>query len=418
MSIRSLIATCTALLLCGTASPQDTLSVQQYRNAVIQYSHALRIARAQTLSAEEQQRLSRTGLLPRLDASGIFSADLRRHDGIKPFAFSLQPAIVQTIYAGGGARAAYRSDMLAADIALCEEYFTTTEIIYAADYAYWNLAASIGSFSVAQRYVDIIRSLKQVIDARFADGYISKSDVLMIDARLGEAEYGLVAASLHYQKALHNFNILMGDTLSAASLPADSIMTAVALPARIGHAEILDRRSDYTAAMLRTEQAAWDIRSARAKYLPQISLGATGTWQTRSPNSKWATTLDGMAYISLDIPVFHWGARNRTVAIARQAKEIRQFEAQQLRDRIFLEEADAWSAVQNSLQQTVTSYRSLETARENLQLSTYSYNEGQLSILDVLSAQLSWLQLYENAIAAALGLHLSVADYNRITSSE
>lgn len=74
MSIRSLIATCTALLLCGTASPQDTLSVQQYRNAVMQYSHALRIARAQTLSAEEQQRLSRTGLLPRLDASGIFSA--------------------------------------------------------------------------------------------------------------------------------------------------------------------------------------------------------------------------------------------------------------------------------------------------------------------------------------------------------
>ena len=243
-------------------------------------------------------------------------------------------------------------------------------------------------------------------------------DVLMIDARLGEAEYGLVAASLNYQKALHNFNILMGDSLSTASLPADSIMTAVALPTRIGHAEILDRRSDYTAAMLRTEQAAWDIRSARAKYLPQINLGATGTWQTRSPNSKWATTLDGMAYISLDIPVFHWGARNRTVAIARQAKEIRQFEAQQLRDRIFLEEADAWSAVQNSFQQTVTSYRSLETARENLQLSTYSYNEGQLSILDVLSAQLSWLQLYENASAAALGLHLSVADYNRITSSE
>ena len=43
-----------------------------------------------------------------------------------------------------------------------------------------------------------------------SEGYIAKGDVLMIDARLSEAEYSLVNAEQSYEVALHNFNILRG----------------------------------------------------------------------------------------------------------------------------------------------------------------------------------------------------------------
>ena len=401
-----------------TLHAQNRISIEEYRLAVVDYSHALRIARATTLAADEQAALSRTGLLPRLDAAGRFDVALRQHAGVKPFSFSVQPLVVQSIYAGGARRATYERDRVGADAALCDEFFTQVEVIYAADDAYWNLAAARDRLRITEQYVAIIRSLKRVVDARFENGYISRSDVLMTDTRLSEAEYGLVAAEQAYQVALHNFNVLMGVEQAAGNVPADSVMTAVEMPARMVLDEILDRRGDFLASQLRVEQSLIGIRLARSSYLPQVSAGIGAVWQTRSPNTKWHTTIDGSVNLSVDVPIFHWGARRRSEGVARQQLAVREQEHAQLRDRIIRDETDAWSSIENSLSQSLASRRNLDIARENLELSTYSYNEGQLTILDVLSAQLSWLQVYENALEAALNLHLSVAEYRRVTSSE
>ena len=401
-----------------TLHAQNRISIEEYRLAVVDYSHALRIARATTLAADEQAALSRTGLLPRLDAAGRFDVALRQHAGVKPFSFSVQPLVVQSIYAGGARRATYERDRVGADAALCDEFFTQVEVIYAADDAYWNLAAARDRLRITEQYVAIIRSLKRVVDARFENGYISRSDVLMTDTRLSEAEYGLVAAEQAYQVALHNFNVLMGVEQAAGNVPADSVMTAVEMPARMVLDEILDRRGDFLASQLRVEQSLIGIRLARSSYLPQVSAGIGAVWQTRSPNTKWHTTIDGSVNLSVDVPIFHWGARRRSEGVARQQLAVREQEHAQLRDRIIRDETDAWSSIENSLSQSLASRRNLDIARENLELSTYSYNEGQLTILDVLSAQLSWLQVYENALEAALNLHLSVAEYRRVTSLE
>lgn len=240
----------------------------------------------------------------------------------------------------------------------------------------------------------------------------------MTDTRLSEAEYGLVAAEQSYQVALHNFNVLMGVEQAAGNVPADSVLTATELPARMVLDEILDRRGDFIASQLRIDQSLIGIRLARSAYLPQVAAGIGTVWQTRSPNTKWHTTIDGTVSLSIDVPIFHWGARRRSEGVARQQLAMREQEHAQLRDQIIRAETDAWSSIENSLSQSLASRRNLDIARENLELSTYSYNEGQLTILDVLSAQLSWLQVYENALEAALNLHLSVAEYRRVTSSE
>lgn len=240
----------------------------------------------------------------------------------------------------------------------------------------------------------------------------------MTDTRLSEAEYGLVAAEQLYQTTLHNFNILMGVEQAVGNVPRDSVMCAAEMPERMALDEVFDRRSDYVASQLRIDQASIAVRSARAPYLPQVAVGVGGVWQTRSPNHDWHTTINGSVYLSIDVPIFHWGARRRAESIARKNLDARHWESEQLRDRIIRDETDAWSAITNSLSQWQSSFRNLAIARENLALSTYSYNEGELTILDVLSAQLSWLQVYENALQAALNLHLAVADYRRVTSSQ
>ena len=57
---------------------------------------------------------------------------------------------------------------------------------------------------------------------------------------------------------------------------------------------------------------------------------------------------------------------------------------------------------------------SMAIAEENLTISTYAYNEGQTTILDVLQAQISWLQTYHNMLAAHYDYQMAVAEYRYI----
>ena len=202
---------CTALLLLVAAPLCAQTTLDDYRAAVAGYSRQLKVAAAQVDAAAQTLGQARTGRLPRLAADGSFSLSARHHDGVERWTFSLLPQIVQTLYGGGAVRASVHSAEAGYDIALCDEEFSQLEVRYAADYAYWSLSAAELYAEAMRQYVAIIRSLKQVVDRRFAEGLIARGDVLMIDARLSEAEFELVSVEQRREVAQHNFNVLCGE---------------------------------------------------------------------------------------------------------------------------------------------------------------------------------------------------------------
>ena len=84
---------------------------------------------------------------------GSFTATVRHFDGVERWTFSLLPQLVQTVYGGGAVRAAARQAELGYGIALCDEEFSRLDVRYAADYAYWNLAALGEYLASRQEYV-------------------------------------------------------------------------------------------------------------------------------------------------------------------------------------------------------------------------------------------------------------------------
>ena len=378
-----------ALLAFVPAAAQTSLG--DYRQAVTEYSWELKVAASKSDAASETMGQARTGYLPRLSLDGSFTATVHHYDGLERWNFSVLPQLVQTVYGGGAVRAAYKQAELGYDIALCDEEFTQLDVRYAAEYTYWNLSAMELYAASMRQYVNIIRSLKEVVDRRFAEGYIAKGDVLMIDARLSEAQYGLVSAERNYTVALHNFNILRGTDPDLAVELAQGIRDSLPQPARLLPDEVLGRRPDYMAARLRSEQADAGIRAAR-------------------------TTVDGSAFVKLTLPIFHWGERRRATGAARAVQRQSEWNTALLHDNIVRDEMNGWTALVNSRAQVDATEQSLRIAGENLDISTYSYGEGLSTILDVLQAQLSWIQLYTNAIKAHYNYAVAVSDYLRITA--
>ena len=67
-------------------------------------------------------------------------------------------------------------------------------------------------------------------------------------------------------------------------------------------------------------------------------------------------------------------------------------------------------------QQVRTARENTALAEENLDLVTFSYNEGKASMVDVLSAQLSWTQAQTNLINAYLAAKMAMAEYRKVIS--
>ena len=412
--MKRLILAVVALVAFVDAKAQ--LSLEEYRTSVMEYSWLLKMRNSQSEEARENVGRAKTGFLPSLSANGSFGLQFRDVKGVRRWDFSLQPQIIQTLYAGGAVRAAVKTAEMDYDIALCNEAFAMLDVGYAAEHTYWTLSAMEQYLASVRRYVDIIRSLKQLVDARFAEGYIAKGDVLQIDSRLSEALYELSVAEQNYSVAKNNFNILRGVDLATEVQLSQSISDSIPLPVRVEFDNVVASRPDFAAADLACGRAEVAVRAARAPYNPQLSVGVGGRWAPYTPNKTGQTEVNGSLFAQVSVPIFHWGERHRVVAAARERQRQSTLALQQLYDDILREEMNGWVNLVDSSAQVEASMRSMVIAGENLEISTYAYNEGVASVLDVLQAQISWLQLYTNTITAQYNYAVAVSDYQRITS--
>lgn len=405
-----------AVAAACSAQSQTLFSLQAYRDSVYLNSMDISNATVEVERAAAQVHIAKTDFLPSLTASGSFTTDFRRSGDADLWGFTLQPRIEQILYAGGGVRASFRRAELQSDVATENQRMTQLDVRNAAERAYYSLSAMQLYRAATREYVAIIRSLYGVVEERFREGYVAKGDLLQVETRLSEAEFALLEMENDYEVALHRFNALRGETGGGDVALSNSILDSVAMPARVTVEQMLQQRPDMRAAALSTLAAEYGVKATRSQYNPRLTAGVSGSWQTYSPNASAKTYVDGALVVGLSVPLFHWGERRSAVAVARSDVRRAENGMEQLRRDAAEQEADGWSAMTSSYSQIQSSLHNLAIAAENLSISTYSYQEGQATVLDVLQAQISWLQLYTNAITARFNYAVAVSDYHRITA--
>ena len=402
----------------GSLSASAQISIEEYREEVITRSLMLKDARIESEQAELESRVEYTHFLPKLSASGKFTTDFRRSAGADLWGFNLEPKIEQTIYAGGKLRSAYRQSLAYYAVALDEEERVLLDVRFAADDAYWAVSAMGLYVAATDEYIKIIRSLYDVVRRRYQEGYVAHGDVLQVEARLSDAEYSHIAIKNSYDQALHRFNNLRREVDTLSVELTSSIVDDLALPQRVGLEEILHRRPDVRVAERGVDIAEYNVNITRASFNPSLSAGVSGSWQTYSPNHSAKTYLDGALVVGVSVPIFHWGERRSAVAVAKRGVELQHNHLEELHEDVSREEADGWSALVSSYSQMQSSLRNVDIASRNLSISTYSYQEGQATLLDVLQAQISWIQIYTNAITARYNYAVAWSAYNRITAMD
>ena len=375
--------------MTGTLSAQTVVDYSTFEQKVLDYSQTLKQSVAQRTAMQKAMKAAKTAFFPAVDATGSYQYRINKYEmdfggmavPMEHDSYSAEVGVSQPIYAGGSIYHNYKASQKQTQMADKSVDLTTDNIIYAAEASYWGTAAQNEMYETMCQYVQIIEQLTKVLQDKYDDGYISKTDLIQMQTRLKEAELQRSSSYQSYQVALQNMNV----------------------------------RPDYAISQLDVDYQKRQVSLAAAKYNPSLSIGFKETWGTQMLNISGETMFNSNVYASIKLPIFHWGARFKSTAAQKAILLGKQYALQDKQDQISKEVAKAWTSLTENTRQISIAEENCKLAEENLDLNTFSYTEGKLTILDVLSAQLTWIQAYTNLIQSYYEQKIALADYRKAT---
>lgn len=395
-------------------SAQSELSLNAYREMVLNYNQDVKKSQEGVVAASASQKSIRAGFLPSIELQGDYNFNIKdySHKGLPRNMYNAKATLTQNIWDGGYTWASNQQSKIERDIAILAENQTVNAIIYQADLIYWTASANKDMYETMQQYHSIVKSLFDIISKRFEDGMIARTDLLMVQTRLKEADGALNNAKNSYYIANQNLNILMGVDPSQLNQPSEPIVTQIAVPAVVTLEQALENRPEFAIAEKQVELAKQSVSLAKSRTNPKVYVGAQAAYgnQNMLIGEGWQSGV----FAGVKIPIFQGGGRIYSTRAAKANAVIQELSLQQAEDAISQQLSNALTNVEMSSEAIRIATENLNIAKQSLDINTFSYNEGRLTILDVLQSQLSWIQASSNLIQANLTNKIAIADYKKV----
>lgn len=275
--------------------------------------------------------------------------------------------------------------------------------------AYHALTTAFELQEAATKNLERAEEHRRLAGLRHEAGAVPQADVLRATAEAADARLQLISAQSRVRRLTGELNTAMG---RAADTPLTVAAAAtLAEPAPVDFAaaveQALAHRPELRASNQRTVAAQAAVSAARAARAPRLQADASFGWR----DTAWVPdTREWQAGLTIDLPIFDAGARQRGVARARAeaAREEADDSSRRLRVR-----QEVWSA-QVELERTwaaiAANEASLRAAGESLRAVRERYEFGAAIITDLLDTQTA-LARAEAALAEARGQYRTAQAY-------
>jgi multidrug efflux system outer membrane protein len=388
---------------------QDPVLTQVVQ-AALAHNTDVAIAAARVAEARGQFHLARAQGLPNVQgaAQGVRERDLNPGFGIaeQQTAGQAEVSIAYDLDLFGrlaNAREAARAGLLASQASRDNVRLAVTA---SAASGYITLRTLDARLAVLQATLADRAEALKIARRRTGAGYASQLDLAQAEADYAATAQLVPAAQLAISRQEDGLSLLLGESPRAFERGAD--LDALALPAIPGSvpAALLRRRPDIVAAEQQLVAADRTLDSARAAFLPDVQLSASGGGVGSSliPRSVWVFALGG----GLVAPIFDSGrlkAQQETVAARRDQAA---FAYRKTALVAFREVEDALATLQRLQEQEAALDAQRAVLARTVALATSRYRAGYSPYLDQLDAQRGLLSA-DLALAQSRGERLNAA---------
>ena len=319
--------------------------------------------------------------------------------------------LTQPVYMGGKIVAMNKITRYAEEIARDLRDSKAEDIIYNVDAAYWQVVSLAAKKRLAEKYSLLLDTLNMHVEAMFREGVATRADVLSVAVKNNEAkivltkvENGLTLSKMHLAQLC---GMPICDSFTLADEGRD-IEVAECVASQYNMQDVYSRRKDVNALATAVKVARQQQRMEMSAMLPNVAL--VGAYSFSNPNmfDGFKREFSGAFSVGavLNIPIWHWGGNYNKYRAAKAKAVIRQYELEDVLDKVELQVAQASFKAQEAVKTYNKTILNLSKADENLHQAQIGFREGVLTATNVMEAQTAWLQAHNERIDAGIDVNL------------
>lgn len=381
----------------------------------------LRVAVLNVEQSRAQYRITRSSLLPTVEAGGSYTRAKSSQSGaVNEIGGS--SGRTYDVWSASVGTTSYEVDLFGRVRSLSrqalEKYFATDEarrsaqISLVAEVAtqYFALREAEEQLALARRTLQAVQDSYALNKASFDAGAINELDLRTAEGQVETARINVLTYERQCSQIENALVLLIGQSLPA-DLPAASGFGKTNLLAEISPglpSELIQRRADILQAEHTLKAVNANIGAARAAFFPRITItSSVGT--TSDEFSKLFGSGTGVWSFSpqISLPIFTGGQVRADLDSAKIGTRIEVANYEKAIQTAFREVADALVANGSYAQQIGAESKLAETQQRRFDLANLRYRQGEDSYLNVLSAQ-------QDLYSAQQGL--LQAQYNKLAS--
>jgi outer membrane protein TolC len=294
--------------------------------------------------------------------------------------------------------------------------------------AYYTLLAGQRKYATAQQALDQARQSLDISERLERGGEVAHSDVVKSQLQEAAQEQAFRESKLTMDTARLDLAVLLFRDFDQNFGVVDDLNLVPAVPAFAEVQTMAERENpDLQAANATLRAARLDVQIARQAFLP--SLTADFAWGIEANafafHSKVAAfpeagPLPNLGYfltVSLNVPVWDWGAKSSKVRQAAFKREQANVELSATQRTLIRNLQGFYQEAQTAREQVESLRRSVDLAAESLRLNGLRYQAGDATILELVDAQTT-LILARNAYDdGQVRYRLAVANLQTLTGT-
>lgn len=319
-----------------------------------------------------------------------------------------QLSVSLPLYTGGKLEGAIDQAKLNYQVAELTVDATKEQLKLSATAAYYSVLQAKNLLEVAkQQTQDFADHLKNV-QTQFDAGTVARIDVLQSKVQVANAQDVDYKAQNTYDLAVANLNNVIG-------LPLKTEVNAKDIFSYQNYSQTLDECTEYGLThrpeMIQTQRnvdiAKDQIKIAKSGYLPSVAVSAANDWLSQNfpglQNRNWTIGLNA------SIDIFDSGMTKAQVKQADDAVAAAIKQEQLVSDNISLQIQQAYLSMKEAEKRIDTSNAAVQEAIENVRMANISYGAGVSTNLDVVDAELNYIQARTNNVQALYDYNTSRA---------
>ena len=390
---------CTFVFLSLPVLAQQSTLLEKYRTMALDYNHDLKAAEKNIAASMEVEKSARADLKPKLSGAASFqytgnpmeltldipSIGLSKTVEGKNLNYGGSLSILQPVYTGGRVLESIRMAQHQQALAGNQAKALNDAVCYQTDIQYWSAVARQEIVDVAEDFRNSIAALVKTIKERVEVGLVDPQDLLMAEVKLNEAEYQLLQAQSNFETGRMALNSMIGVRLEQpteldAQIPIVVVSDSLWLSTGMGRPEI-----QMAYDKIRIAESTKKLNDSQFK--PQFYVGVEGSYSSPGYNFKKDLDPNYAVYAKVSVPIFEWGKRRSEKRVSSFRIGMAEDNLNKVVDRVELEVSVARKALSQAIERVRLSESSLPKAEENEAKAVERYNEGKVSVVEVIDAQ-------------------------------